>query len=573
MGYNLWEKYVLASTTLSFLFLSYALSAIAKAPTTGYEISIYSATPLIFWVTIIIGIFNGISIIVLGLYDKIKTTKIIAIGAFEIIFCHFLLLTLYILRGYVYLERADTLSYIGYAKDISMHGYFFSYNYYPIIPILLSQLNQIANISTLALSGYLPALFFAFYILSIYCLSKSLTVGKKFIFSSLIASTPLFFAWFSPTILLMSLATLTLPLFFYCFQRSSDPRFKFFCIILCIIYTFFHPVIAVMIFVYLVVLFVSEKVRPTSNKKISIALPLISFIFLAVWFTSQYLLLRRIKSILLALLGSSKISTPIAQSLYFYHRLGTIAPFVLMDCDEMIFYALSLIVIYYILFKYKRALGKNFVPISSCFVIGSLFIIGISISTNIYAPYRIINLNPNMVLTPILVGFLLYLFLVNKKKAKVILVLILILISTVTSILSLYQSPITELPTDQVSVSEVTGMTWLISLKSQKLRTADIKTPVFRYADLIYGYNFKYGRNLSRDLIIPNHFGFSNDSIFPIDKSRYLVITAYDIKAYTEVWKNQHIFEKEDFAKINLCRNSNRVYENGEFQTYLVYKS
>ena len=165
-----WNKYAKISTTISFLFLSCALLAVAKNPTSGYEISIYSATPLIFWIALILGLLNGVILVFLSFNDKIEKMRII--GMFEIIYCNFLLLTLYALRGYVYIERSDTLSYIGYAKEISNLGYFSSNNFYPIIGILTSQLSQITNQPHLLLSQYLPALFFIFYIFSIYLIKK-----------------------------------------------------------------------------------------------------------------------------------------------------------------------------------------------------------------------------------------------------------------------------------------------------------------------------------------------------------------------------------------------------------------
>jgi virulence-associated protein VagC len=79
-------------------------------------------------------------------------------------------------------------------------------------------------------------------------------------------------------------------------------------------------------------------------------------------------------------------------------------------------------------------------------------------------------------------------------------------------------------------------------------------------------------RDLYRDLTFPDHFGFANDSVLLIDKDRYLVITEFDIKSYTEVWKDIHRFDEEDFARINTCRNIDKIYENGEFRAYFVHK-
>ncbi len=574
-----WKRATLISTTLSFFILSYALLVLSKYPVEGYELSIYSSTPLIFWIAVIICIFNGIFLITLGVFGK--TEKMWVIGMFEILFCNSLVISLYALRGYVlYSGRGDVASYVGMAADVYKYGCFLDYNFYPITSILIAQLSQMTNISILSISKYLTPLFFVLYTLSIYCWSKSLIPDKKFVFTSIIASTPIFFAWFSTSIYHMLLSVLTIPFFFYCLQRNSDYRFRFFCIIMCIIYPFFHPITAVIILLYLVLTFMSEQCYPTCKKyekKISTTLILIFFISFVTWFISQYILLDSAKSIILQVLGSLEAPTTEAHAQYYLQKLGTataLKSFLLMTADEIIFNIIALVAIFYLLMKSKKLFERKFISIALCFIGGSLFILMIFFFSSAHTPDRLINLNINMVLTLPLVGYLLYRFSLNEKKVITIFLISLILVSVVTSLFSLYPSTLTVFPNDQTTVSEVIGMNWLISQKNPDFRTADVMTPVFRYSDLIHGYDFSRAKGEGkwrRDLSFPDHFGFSEHEIFPIDETRYLVITEYDIQAYTEVWKDIHRFTKEDFTKIDRCKNTDKIYENGEFQSYLVY--
>src|SRR5659263_270249 len=169
-----------------------------------------------------------------------------------------LAISLYALRGYVlYYGRGDIASYVGQVKDIITYGYT-NNNIYPISAILISQICQLTNISVIGISKYLPSLFFTIYVLSIYCWSKSLIPDKKFVLLSLIASTPIFFAGFSTSIFNELLAVLTLPLFFHCLQKSPDIRFKILCIIMLLLYPFFHPMVAIFVFFYLAVIFIQE---------------------------------------------------------------------------------------------------------------------------------------------------------------------------------------------------------------------------------------------------------------------------------------------------------------------------
>ncbi len=559
------------SSIAFFLVLSYALLMIANEPITGYELSIYSATPAIFWIAIIFGLFNGLFIIASNLYRK--TGKIWMLGLFQIILCNSLVISLYALRGYVlYLGRGDVSTYVGFAKDISEFGNI-GFNLYPITSILISQLNKMTGISNIIISKYLPSMFFIIYFLSIYCWSKFLIPDRKFVLCSMMASTPIFFAWFSTSIYHQVLSVFMLPLFFYILQKNSDYRFKLFSIIFIIMYPFFHPIIGIAVLLYLTVFFISEKLNIVEkNKNVSISLLLLSFIALVAWFIQQYSLLRNIRIIFYQLVGLLKNPTASDLALSSARARNAIQTLGLMITDEVIFSLISLIVIYQLISRKEISIVNKFSKISFCFIIGNLFLLVFFFSTRAHNPGRLINLNFNMILTPPFVGYLLYKFLLNNKRAKTVLILCLIFVSTFTAVFTLYPSPITLGLNAQVTTSDIKGMNWLIIHKDTELKTADILSPVYRFADLIYGYRLRVERNdLRRDLIFPDHFGFTEDNLFPIDEDRYLVITKFDVMGLTEVLRDLDRFGKEDFIKVDFCVNVDKIYENGEFRSYLVY--
>lgn len=563
------------STIISFLLLSSALLAVGNSPTIGYELSIYSATPRIFWVAIIFSLFNGIFIIASCIYGR--NGKIWIIGVFQIIISNFSLVSLYALRGYIlYFGRGDASSLVGMAKDVNNYGSFGN-NFYPITSIFISQLSQLTNLSVLTISKYLPSFFLSIYILSLYCLSKSIIPDRRFALSSLIASTPIFYAWFSTFINHEVLSVLTLPLFFYFLMKTSDYRFRFFSVIFSIIYPFFHPITAVLSLLYLVALFISGKLNFNAERNVSISLVLISFVGLATWFIQQYGLLRNISRVFLQLLGLLKYPATFDIGLLYLNRLGfatAIKSLLLMISDEIIFYVLSLFAIY-IIFRSDRSTMDKFSKISLCFIVGNLFLLIFFFSNYIHSPERLINLNFNMILTPPLVGYLLYKLLLKKKKNQIILFLSLILFSSIIAIFSLYPSPLTMNPNNQVTISDVKGTKWLIIHKDTELKTANIMSGLFRFSDLIFGCEFRMGRSdiarYGREEI-QAHFGFTEKNVFPIDEDKYLVIAEIEIKSYTEIWKDIDRFRKEDFIKINFCTNVDKIYENGEFRSYFVHK-
>ena len=176
-----WNVISILTTIFSLLFLSYSL--LVTKPSSGYEISIYSTTPKIFWVSITMALINGIFLIILSIFDKIKRAWLI--GVFEVFLCNIIMISLHVLKGYVfYFGRGDAASYIGLAKDINIFGHFSSSNFYPVISILLSISTQLSSISSIGMSKLLPA-FFVIYFVGYYCWASQLVI-RRFCFTSFI---------------------------------------------------------------------------------------------------------------------------------------------------------------------------------------------------------------------------------------------------------------------------------------------------------------------------------------------------------------------------------------------------
>lgn len=578
--YNIREKYrlTLILTIISFLIFVYALIMISVNPSKGYEISIYLATPAIFWIAIICGLINGFFLVIYSFFNTEKN-KIWKLGIFEIVFCNTIMIFLYALRGYIlYLGRGDVATYVGMAKDINIYGYFPDYNFYPITSIIISQMSQLLSISIIDISKYLSSLFFVLYVLVNYCWAKSFIEDRNFIMSVLISTTPIFFAWFITSIYHQLLSVMILPLFFLCLQKNHDIRYKILSIFLCIIYPFWHPITAIVICIYLIVWFCTERfnfILKVKIKPLSLTLLIISIVCLTAWFVNQYSLIKDVKTIILQLINLLQTPSTAAQAEYYAKKLGLLSAvksLYLMINDDIIFYILSFASIFDIM-KKNNNYKINFVSLLACFVIGNIFLLIMFFSARIHTPERLINLNFNMIFTPLLVGWFLYNAVSNKQKSKLILVIFLIFVSVGTSIISLYPSPITMRPNDQVTLKEIKGMNWLISKKNIDLKTADVMSPVCRYADLLFGYNYRLERkDLYREPIILDHFGLQDKSIFPVEKDKYLTITKFDIESYTKVWEDINRFKKEDFDKIEISNNVNRIYDNGELKNYLIWK-
>lgn len=571
------NSYLMVSSIISFLLISYALVALLKNLSGGHELSIYHSTNLTFWIAITIGLLNGFFCLYECIYGK---NGMWPIGIIQIIFCNILIILLPKLRGYLLLNRSDVLGYIGQAMDISMYGEFFD-NIYPITSILASQINQITGLTLVDVSYCILIVFFMIYNLSIYCLAKTLKADRKFTLATFISSIPIFYSGYLVGMYYMLLAVLTIPIFFYFLQKRLDLRFRLLTAIICMIFPFFHPIIAAILIIFMISIYISSFYSNCDKRlaDISSLFAFYSTLFMG-WFSIQYILIKSANSIILQVWNLSReTSTSAVEAQYYLNTLGLIHAlhsFLLMQFDEIIFYILSIISIYYIISS-KNSFGEyRFIPVVFCFITGNLFLIMMFFFTRMHGPDRLINLNFNMVLTPLFLGYLIYRFCHHKNKLQVKIILILILFSAFTAGISIYPSPIISKQNDQLISSELIGAKWLLSQKDLKTESIGLLSIPYRYAEILLGEKAVLERKKDLPMYFdpfPDHFGFSNDTqILESDKNKYLVITGFDIQAYTEVWKSLHRFMEDDFARLNYSENIDSIYQNGYFLAYYIHK-
>jgi len=274
------------------------------------------------------------------------------------------------------------------------------------------------------------------------------------------------------------------------------------------------------------------------------------------------------------LFRANETPTAAAEALNIFSKLNimtSLKSISLMILDESIYYAISAISIYSIFknIRYSK-LEKHLFLISFCFFIGTLVLVSSFVFTGVHTPYRIINLNTNMILAPFMVGYILYQSLTRNTKVRYI-ILIFIGISIISSVISLYPSPLTSLPTPHITNSEVIGMNWLISFKDPGVKVSSEKLVAFRYADLIYNHEYGLKRNdLYGDFILPKHFGINESNYFDSKNNTYLIISKYVVEAYTVVWKELNKFNEKDFANIESTEIIDKIYTNEDLIIYYI---
>lgn len=107
----------LGKAALATGFASVALAVLVAngSPPSGYEVSIYSATPLPFWVFVLVGLVTGIAVAVYWLDTVLGKLGLLLTGASGVT-----VLALPLLRGYHYYGLTDGMNHLGFTRKMAV---------------------------------------------------------------------------------------------------------------------------------------------------------------------------------------------------------------------------------------------------------------------------------------------------------------------------------------------------------------------------------------------------------------------------------------------------------------------
>jgi hypothetical protein len=556
-------------TALSFFLISIAVLSLYYTPIKGFEISIYQITSWIFWVPMIFGLING-GLLFFWCY---KSNKILwVVGLLEVLLCNAIIISLNGLRGFIYLQRADPLSYVGYSKDIIHFGNIPAYNFYPLNSLLISFTSVITNFTVVESVQLISIAFLTIFILSFFVWSKSISHKRGFIAAMTFASFPILFAWYVPPIYYETLCVLMLPIFLFTLQKggSWNIRFLLLTFVLFVFFTFGHILVAFILLLFLIIIFAIEQLSKSERPTVSVSLLILSGLILIFWIVTQAALAHSVNAIINQIFGFSSNMTSFTDFQNSASKLGfmnTLQALLACTIDDIIFAILAIWAATIIFRNYWKTnpVTKYF----ACFIGGLVFLGALIAVAFIHNPFRLVNLNFTMIFSIPLIGFLLYHKLKNGKVTTARLIIVLILVSLITSTFSIYQDPIQKYPNEAITISETSGVNWFINQKDNGTNTSILQTSSWRFADMIYGH--VYVMNNAKSFIekeTDSHFMTimsSNNSI----ESTYMIISSFDRQAYTKVWESSNRFNDNDFQALSLSNMVNKNFDNGGFSSYL----
>uniref|UniRef100_A0A7C3F2B5 Glycosyltransferase RgtA/B/C/D-like domain-containing protein n=1 Tax=Candidatus Methanomethylicus mesodigestus TaxID=1867258 RepID=A0A7C3F2B5_9CREN len=583
----------------AFVFITIALVIIiTTSSTTGYEISIYDAYPIHFWVLLICSIVCGIIILVHQAFSEKKSLWWI-IGFLIILFNNLVILLLPMARGYVTLGRGDVLTYIGYIKEMLYTGHFSS-NIYPAIHVLSTGLSLISGLTPELLAELIPIFFILFYIFSIYLLAKKISSHRgQALLITAFGSLLLFGIsnlWLAPAIQCFEMLPITIFLFLK--VQTLTKRLSHFLslIIVLLITPFFHPGDGTL-FLLLILLCFSFSIWIYRNfnhfkqetdsfpcmKDVRIWYPILTlFITWFAWFSYTSTFNRAITAIWDWVLFAKGQTTAMEYFTYLNESnlsvLNFIHLFLNMYGQVTIYCLIALVISIVTLKRFLTEIRIEFQQLnfSILFVVFLALLFVAFFSNMLYVNYTR-EMRYVIFAATIITGLGLYPMCRNKFKQIGIIVIVVVLIASTTfGIFNTFPSPITRTSNSQVTSTEMTGMTWFLAHQDSSLLIDDLGSNQLRFAHAIRGVH-NIPPNIVYISLPPDHFGYDKNITYggSYTTDRYfinsIVFRVFYPSLYPEyphLWR----FTPSDFYQLDHEDPSvNRIYSNGEFWVYLVH--
>ena len=584
---NIYSPYLVIFSFLCIFVDSILLLIIP--PVSQYELSIYGAFPLIFWICMATGIIISLLLILLS---AIYNNTYWKYGIVAIFFWYFILFLLPVFRGYAFFAGmdGDVFDHFTFTLSILSSGFLSNTDIYPISHLLLAILNVFGIDFTS--SFYIINAFFSFlYILSFYILGKVIFKNNNALFF-LFFSVPLLYSYYQTSFYPFIFALFMVPLVLYALhnliQSRNAPEFRFITFILILTLVFFHPLVVIYLLIILMImrLFIlkgNPTIFPVKNigKHIDLLLVfcIVSFIF---WMIQFSYIVNFVQVIITSLFNPTH--TTIAQYSGNFLAKSNISFLQLIEIiiklyGSIILYALlgTICFVYLIKnfskskfmdsFSYMYAFITVLAVLSGMMMFFSYFIIS--------EPIRIISFA--IVMATILCSLVfseLFQKITSPKKTKLFASFLIVIVSVacILGMFNLYLSPWDWEPSPDITKMEIDGTDWTLTFFDRTLPLNVIVSDMDKY---VAYYQAKPGLNHDQANIntiketLPSHFGYNNNSTIlkTVSGQHQYLILKESVKQMQFVVPKEIVtkiprFSESDYVRLNTDPTANKIYTN-----------
>lgn len=600
---------LLVAIALVFLALA-SIVIVSTPPAGGYEISIYNAYPFYFWLFITGSVCCGLIILLYHAFFE-KNSKWWIAGILIVLSANSLFLLLPEFRGYALYGRYDTLTHLGYVKDILVTGHIGESNFYPIEHILAASLINIIGLSPERVPSLLSVLFSGVYVLGILLLGKVIASRSGQALLMVVFASPLIYGAFHVSINPCFLSLVTLPCLLYSYHRkqensSGNIRHSVLLLVFAFSQTFFHPFTAFFVIVTFITFPLAEflwtKLRKSKSFRAdrvarkSVNISLIMFIAFFIWYFSFSVIQRSFKRVLdwivyemgtplveaqLEVLSKAQL-TPLQTIELLVNRFGAIFLFLLTSGMSFAFSFFQCVS------RKHKPSRLNFVYVIQFAV---AFLIGVAMIFGYFVEYNLVRvIRFPLLIGTVINGLAIYDFVKehtrtnntgsrSSRRQVLLLSIAVILPIYALSLGSVYNGPRTYTANSQITQMEIVGMEWFSRSRSLDFPVImNIGTFLRRCENYLFGVD---SSPISRTKIdtrrLPSHFGYDKSPQIAEGfdfQDRYIVILRLDEVAplfFPEnVRPRVHQWTGEDFARLRSDPAWNLLYDNSEFEVSMV---
>jgi len=583
-------------TLLSSLYLILYLIYIAyrKSPATNYELSLYHAFPLYFWIILILTLFLILVCIFLSIH--LETYEFAWMGIFSLFLLYGMMLFMPVIRGYVLHGRggSDLLVHIGHTRTILETGQFYVENYYPIVHIILAYLNKI-GISLETSTTVVWTMFSLLFIIFIYIWGQKISDNKKKGFFIMCFSFPLLFLGFHTAILPAIFSLMYLPLFFYFLNfKSQNSKVILLMLIIGLFLIFFHPMTSIFLIFALVFLLLYKKVPlkkylsksvKSTKMKINRALIILILSYITWVFTFERGVERIERIIMWPFQEEARETVVEAQvglleranlsfsetSFLFINRYGPTALYLLIP----------LTIIFILLIKNRKRLLDPTFSDHTVLYLGGIIFLGYSLVGYLIEFNPVRNARFAILFSIMIMGLFFYKFQKNKcKKTKIMVIFVVFLIVLTTcmiSIFNIYGSPRDYNANSQLTHSEYRGANWYLNTRNDSIVLYEAGFDLRNYEIYYYGRHAYWNNSGEWDGDpIPSHFGYKENETLKesLGERSYMITNEFNRASHLrfpeKVHEKAHLYLEEDFDRLEQDQTVNKIYENGGHEVWLI---
>lgn len=595
------DRAIKTMASACLVLVTVALLAIRASPASGYEPSIYAATPPMVWASLLFSIACGIGIIVHQVCGKQDHSHLWIIGLALILLSNTIVLSLHILRGYaLWCASGDPGSHLGIIQDLIAKGHITEENFYPVTHIYLAQLSQLLDVNPWLLLNGVPVLFGLLSMVFMYFLAKSLLPGRRQVMLATVTGTALVQGWYlnlTPN----HLANLAFPLMLFLLVRSLSPgtrQWKALFILIVFLAAPFHPVPCFALFVVLVALWLPEALlaHPLPNGasetpvgfKPDIAAPALLSIWGVTWLSSFYVWNRTILNVhRLITEGGPTYFTFLIENISEAQAYGySIVEYFFKAYGDAALYIILALAAFPILLR-RSATEPRLKKVIALY--GPLAVIAVAMMVFYFLR---LGFGPTrleiyvVIISSIVAGFMLS-ELIDRAasrgqslaKAAAIVVAVLLFGVSANGILTVYPSPYINSSNPQTTLCEIHGVDWFFSYSDNTTMMSGRCVAPGRFWAFLRSGDMEKPKNIPwsyipEELYPPAHLGYGDHDLLgqAYSENVYLVLNQRDRMLYAIYPKvTEYQLLPSDFVKLENDPSVDSLYSNSGLNVWYVH--